>query len=104
MEILEVVRPISVYKALLKGAARLTVIILIVIAISLSIGGIYNHFDFYPAFLNYFDMKSIPKASWGGVFLMGLASLPFIMVLSILSAILIAILIFGLLYMGGYYE
>lgn len=104
MEILEVVKPISVYRALLKGTAKLTVIILTIISISLSIGLIYNYFDFYPAFLSYFDMESISKASWGGVFLMGFASLPFITVLLILSAVLIAILIFGVLYMGGYYE
>ncbi|ELK4288108.1 hypothetical protein RVR95_004410 [Salmonella enterica] len=92
---------ISFGKAMFKGTIKLLLITLIIIAICFSIGFSLNYFDFYPFYLS--DI-GVDKNSYAGFFLLGFGSLPIIAIISLLMIILIAVFVFIILLLGGYYE
>ncbi|AZV12408.1 MULTISPECIES: hypothetical protein [Enterobacteriaceae] len=92
---------ISFGKAMFKGTIKLLLITLIIIAICFAIGFSLNYFDFYPFYLS--DI-GVDKNSYAGFFLLGFGSLPIIAIISLLMIILIAVFVFIILLLGGYYE
>lgn len=92
---------ISFGKAMFIGTMKLLLISLIIIAICFAIEFSLNYFDFYPFYLN--DI-GVNKNSYAGFFLVGFGSLPIIGMIFLLMIILISILTFIILSLGGYYE
>ncbi|EAB3660518.1 hypothetical protein EGA70_14655 [Salmonella enterica] len=95
---------VSFHKAIFTGLVKLAVILSVSIMFCSGIGMIYNHFDFYPSFLTLIADEVYSKNTYTGTFLMGLVSLPFLLVFFVLMVVLFAIVIYVILELGGYYE
>lgn len=95
---------LSFKKAIFTGLVKLTVFLSVLIIICYGMGMIYNYFEFYPSFLTLFSDAEYSKNTSAGAFIMGLFSLPILLVFIVLVVILFATVIYLILDLGGYYE